>query len=165
MSQALTGAKLDDVGIGKRMWDVARSNVSDFSSAFSLDSEVRERRRFDKEVEREVEREVADTVGAKAGRQARRVADKAQEAWEREFERAKARGGGPAPGASEVEGWYRTLEVPVGTDMALVRKSYRRLLGKYHPDKYANDPEKYAAATEVARKITTAYNGLKSLQR
>lgn len=159
------GAKLDLVGIGKRMWDVARSNVSDFASAFSLDEEVRERHAFDKEVEKEVEKEVAATIGAKAGRRARRVADKAQDAWDREFERAQAGGGGRRgrPPQSEVEGWYRTLEVPVGTDMAEVRKSYRRLLGKYHPDKYASDPEKYAAATEVARKITTAYNGLKSL--
>ena len=153
------------MGLGKRLWDVARSNVSDFTSAFSLDPEVRERQCFDSEMQAEVEREVADTIGTKAGRQARRVADKAQEAWEREFERAKAAGGGRgrAPAQSEVEGWYRTLEVPVGSDMATVRKSYRRLLAKYHPDKYAADPEKYAAATEVARKITTAYNGLKGL--
>ena len=155
------------MGLGKRLWDVARSNVSDFTSAFSLDPEVRERQRFDSEMQAEVEREVADTIGTKAGRRARRVADKAQEAWEREFERAKAAGGGGgrgrAPAQSEVEGWYRTLEVPVGSDMATVRKSYRRLLAKYHPDKYAADPEKYAAATEVARKITTAYNGLKGL--
>ena len=155
------------MGLGKRLWDVARSNVSDFTSAFSLDPEVRERQRFDSEMQAEVDREVADTIGTKAGRRARRVADKAQEAWEREFERAKAAGGGGgrgrAPAQSEVEGWYRTLEVPVGSDIATVRKSYRRLLAKYHPDKYAGDPEKYAAATEVARKITTAYNGLKEL--
>ncbi len=163
-----TRAKLDLVGIGKRMWDVARSNVSDFASAFSLDEEIRARRRFDKDVEEEVNKEVADTIGAKAGRRARRVADKAQEAWDREFERAQAAGGGGVggrPAQSEVEGWYRTLEVPVGADMKDVRKSYRRLLSKYHPDKYAGDPEKYAAATEVASKITTAYNGLKSLVR
>lgn len=164
MNRAPSRATLELVGIGKRLWDVARSNVSDFASAFSLDEEVRERRRFDKDLDDEVEREVADTLGAKAGRRARVVADKAQDAWEREFERAKARGaGGSQPGQSEVEGWYRTLEVPVGADMTTVRKSYRRLLAQYHPDKYAGDPDKYAAATEVARKITTAYNGLKSL--
>ena len=154
------------MGIGKRLWDVARSNVSDFASAFSLDEEIRERRNFDSDLDAEAAQEVADTIGAKAGRRARVVADKAQEAWEREFERAKAGGGargGSRPGQSEIEGWYRTLEVEPGTDMATVRKSYRRLLAKYHPDKYASDPDKYAAATEVARKITTAYNGLKSL--
>ena len=41
-----------------------------------------------------------------------------------------------------------------------MRKAYRRLLTKYHPDKFANDPEKLKAATEVTRKLTEAYNGL-----
>jgi curved DNA-binding protein CbpA len=44
-----------------------------------------------------------------------------------------------------------------------VRKSYRRLLKQYHPDKFAKDPEKYKAATEVARNITAAYDGLSTL--
>jgi DnaJ-domain-containing protein 1 len=152
------------VGLGKRLWDVARANASDFASAFSLDDDSRERRRLDKELDAEIAREVADTVGARAGRQARRVADRAEDAWERAFEEARARGDGSGHGAtsqSELEGWYRTLEVPFGADFATVRKSYRNLLGKYHPDKYAGDPDKYAAATEVTRKINTAYNGIK----
>ena len=41
-----------------------------------------------------------------------------------------------------------------------MRKSYRRLLRQYHPDKFAQDPEKLRAATEVTRNITEAYNGL-----
>lgn len=153
------------MGIGKRLWNVTRANVSDFASAFSLDDEVRERRRFDSDVDEQVAKEVADSVGAKAGRRARRVADKAEDAWERAFEEARARGHGGGQGqasASEVEAWHRTLEVPVGADFDTIRKSYRRLVAKYHPDKYAGDPDKYAAATEVARKITMAYNGLKA---
>ena len=161
------------MGIGKRFWEVARANASDFASAFSLDSEVRERRRVDSEIEAEVAREVADSVGAKAGRKVRRVADKAEQAWERAFEEARARGDGSdgfdgssggRPSAAQIEGWYRTLEVPADADFPTIRKSYRRLLGKYHPDKYAGDPDKYAAATEVARKITMAYNGLKRMR-
>jgi DnaJ-domain-containing protein 1 len=156
------------VGIGKRFWEVARANASDFASAFSLDSEVRERRRIDSEIEAEVAREVATSVGAKAGRKVRRVADKAEQAWERAFEEARARGGGDGssgrPTEAQIEGWYRTLEVPADADFPTIRKSYRRLLAKYHPDKYAGDPDKYAAATEVARKITMAYNGLKSMR-
>jgi DnaJ-domain-containing protein 1 len=155
------------VGIGKRLLDVARSNVTDFASAFSLDSEARERRRLDHELEEEVAREVRDTVGAKAGRKARKVADKAEEAWERAFEEARARGGQPSrgrPSAREIEDWHRTLEVPIGADFETIRKSYRRLMAKYHPDKYTSDPDKYAAATEVTRKIAGAYNGLKELQ-
>lgn len=155
------------MGIGKRLFDVARANLTDFASAFSRDSDIRERRRLDDELQEEVEREVRESVGAKAGRQARRVADKAEEAWERAFEEARARGpqrSGGRASEREIENWYRTLEVPVGADFETIRKSYRRLMAKYHPDKFASDPEKYAAATEVTRKITGAYNGLKDLQ-
>lgn len=156
------------MSIGKRLIDVARANVTDFASAFSRDPETRERRRLDDELEEEVQREVRDTVGARAGRKARNVADRAEEAWERAFEEARARGGGGGshgrPTERDIENWHRTLEVPVGADFETIRKSYRRLMAKYHPDKYASDPEKYAAATEVTRKITGAYNGLKELQ-
>jgi hypothetical protein len=158
------------VGIGKRLLNVARANVTDFASAFSRDPDVRERRRLDDELDEEVAREV-QSVGAKAGRKARHVADKAEEAWERAFEEARARGhadqshgGRGRPSARDIEDWHRTLEVPVGADFETIRKSYRRLMAKYHPDKFASDPEKYAAATEVTRKITGAYNGLKDRQ-
>lgn len=155
------------MGIGKRLWDVTRANVSDFASALSLDADIRERRRLDNEVEREVAQEVADSLGAKAGRRARRAATKAEDAWERAFEEARARGQGSGAGGRasqrDIEGWHRTLEVPVGADFVTVRKSYRRLLGQYHPDKFASNPDKYAAATEVARKITGAYNSLKPM--
>ncbi|MCA9681148.1 MAG: DnaJ domain-containing protein [Myxococcales bacterium] len=155
------------MGLGKRLYDVARSNLTDFASAFTGDEDARERRRLDKEVDEEIQREVAGSVGARAGRQARRVRDKAEEAWERAYEEAQARGttgapSGRGPSQRDLEGWYRTLELPVGSDVASVRKSYRRLMAKYHPDKYASDPDKYAAATEVARKITVAYDGIKT---
>jgi DnaJ-domain-containing protein 1 len=159
------------VTIGKRLIDVARASVTDFASAFSRDEDARERRRVDAEVDAEIEREKtgAESVGTRAGRKARTVADKAEEAWERAFEEARARGGhgeGPRGRASarNIEDWHRTLEVPVGAEFDTVRKAYRRLILKYHPDKYTDDPDKLAAATEVTRKITTAYNGLKELQ-
>jgi DnaJ-domain-containing protein 1 len=43
----------------------------------------------------------------------------------------------------------------------LVRRAYRKALLQYHPDKLANDLEKQKAATEVTRRLTEAYNGLK----
>ncbi|MCB9568607.1 MAG: J domain-containing protein [Myxococcales bacterium] len=59
--------------------------------------------------------------------------------------------------------WYKTLELEPGADYEAIRKAYRRLVKLYHPDRFANDPEKYKAATEVARKITEAYEGLSAL--
>lgn len=154
------------MSIGKRFWDVARANVSGFTSAFTRDEDARERARFDKEASDEAEREVAGTLGAKAGRRARKFADKAEEAWEQAYEAAQQRGPqarGSAPGQRELEGWYRTLEVPVDSDFDTVRKSYRRLVAKYHPDRFADEPTKYEAATEVTRKITLAYTGIKAI--
>ena len=143
---------------------MARSNVTDFRSALKpdvLDGLSDEERRA-------LDDEVAGTVGAKAGRTARKFKDAAEEAWEKAFEAAQARGGGqfnggrPTPEAERLR-WYRTLELEPGADHQTVRKAYRRLLVQYHPDKFAKDPEKYKAATEVTRNVTTAYDGLTEL--
>ncbi len=153
------------VSIGKRFWDVARANVSGFASAFTRDEDARERARIDKEVADEVASE-AGTLGAKAGRRARKFADKAEEAWEQAYEAAQQRGPqveGRAPSQRDLEGWYRTLEVPIDSDLDTVRKAYRRLVAKYHPDRFADEPAKYEAATEVTRKITVAYAGIKAI--
>lgn len=152
------------VSLGKRLWDLARSNVTDFRSAFkpdALDGLSDEERRA-------LEDETSETVGAKAGRRARKFRDAAEEAWEKAFEAAQAAGGGqpgsgrPTPEAERLR-WYRTLELEPGADLQAVRKAYRRLLKQYHPDKFAKDPEKYKAATEVTRNITAAHDGLTTL--
>lgn len=151
------------MSLGKRIWDIARSNITDFRDALKPDA-------LDglSEQERQVlDTEAADTVGAKAGRKARQFRDAAEEAWEKAYDAAQARNGGqpgarPSPEAERIR-WYRTLELEPGADLATVRKSYRRLLKQYHPDKFAKDPEKYKAATEVTRNITAAYDGLTTL--
>lgn len=151
------------MSLGKRIWDIARSNITDFRDALKPDA-------LDglSEQERQVlDTEAADTVGAKAGRKARQFRDAAEEAWEKAYDAAQARNGGqpgarPSPEAERIR-WYRTLELEPGADLAAVRKSYRRLLKQYHPDKFAKDPEKYKAATEVTRNITAAYDGLTTL--
>jgi DnaJ-domain-containing protein 1 len=56
--------------------------------------------------------------------------------------------------------WYVALELPIGSGLASVRSSYRRLLFRFHPDKFASDPEKQRMATELTRGLTTAYRGL-----
>lgn len=149
------------MSLGKRFWDLARSNLNDFRTALKPDAldglSEEERRALDEEMK--------DTVGAKAGRQARRVRDAAEEAWEKAFEAAQGRAGGsgrPSPEADRIR-WYRTLELEPGADLPAVRKAYRRLLKQYHPDRFAKDPEKYKAATEVTRNITAAYEGLTTL--
>lgn len=160
------------VSIGKRLLDLARSNVTDFRDAFSSDA-LRDLLNSDQNSDRAVEPEPAPeegttaggTTGAKAGRRARRFKDAAEDAWERAYENARAkagvRGDPPSDPLAERRLWYRTLELDPGVDdLKAVRKAYRKQLLQYHPDRHASDPEKYKAATEVTRRLTEAYNGL-----
>ena len=62
----------------------------------------------------------------------------------------------PSP-EDEVRRAYAALEVPVGSNFETVRKSYRTLMRKYHPDHHTGSPEKQKAATELAQKLTEAY--------
>lgn len=85
----------------------------------------------------------------------------AVDAWERALASARARAGErPSDPAAERKRWYETLEVEPGADLETVRRAYREALLRYHPDGFVNDPEKHAAATEVTRRLTEAYEGL-----
>ena len=151
------------MSITKRLLDVARSNLTDFRDAFSTDR-LRDLLRSDKE-DPEIEKEVDETIGKKAGRRAREFKDAAEEAWERAYEnarnRAGVRGEPSADPAADRRRWYNDLEVAQGSDLKTVRKAYRKLTLQYHPDRFANDPDKQKAATEVTRKLNEAYNGLR----
>ena len=48
-----------------------------------------------------------------------------------------------AAGDDAIRRAYAALEVPAGSDFETVRKSYRRLMRKYHPDLHAGTPEKH----------------------
>lgn len=169
------------MSIGKRLLDLARSNLTDFRLAFDRDSlrEVlssREREQAareragddedkgDKDKGDKDDGDDKDSVGKRAGRRARRFKDAAEDAWEKAYEQARQRAGvrgePPTDPAAERRRWYKDLELEPGADIKQVRRSYRRLLLKYHPDKFHSDPDKLSAATEVTRKLTEAYNGL-----
>lgn len=149
------------MSIGKRLVDLARSNLTDFRDAFSTD---RFRDLLDGGTDPEIEREVDETIGKKAGRRARKFKDAAEEAWEKAYDNARTRAGvrgePPIDPVADRKRWYRTLELEPGADLKQVRRAYRKLLLQYHPDRHANDPDKQKAATEVTRRLTEAYNGL-----
>ena len=52
---------------------------------------------------------------------------------------------------------YATLEVAFAAPFADVRKSYKRLLHKYHPDRFSDDAEKQALANEVTQRLNEAF--------
>jgi hypothetical protein len=60
---------------------------------------------------------------------------------------------------------YAALEVPQGSDFETVRRSYRTLMRKYHPDHHTQSAEKQRAANEVAQGLTDAYKLLEKRLR
>lgn len=142
------------MSVTKRLFDVARANLTDFRRALWKD-ELREL------LEDEGDDDLR-SVGGRVGKRARVVRDAAEEAWEKAYQEAKRRPGYTATLAEEVEcrRWYRILELEPGASVAEVKAAYRRMLRKYHPDRHARDPEKFAAATELMRRITEAHDGL-----
>lgn len=154
------------MGVGKRIIDLAKANLSDFAAAFSRDDDLltaEERAALEEEIRQATE---DSSVGGRAGKAAKGFRDKAEEAWERAYEAAQARAGQPGgvgnrPSVVQRAKWLRTLELAPDATQEEIRKSYRRLMRKYHPDRWASDEEKFRTASEVARKITEAYNGLK----
>jgi DnaJ-domain-containing protein 1 len=59
---------------------------------------------------------------------------------------------------------YANLEVPFGADIETVRRSYKRLMLRYHPDRHAGDPEKLRVATEITKKLNESFERIRGFQ-
>lgn len=59
--------------------------------------------------------------------------------------------------SEEDKKYYKVLELEYGSDFNQIKKAYRRLLKKYHPDLYQTDAEKLKTAQEVTKQINEAY--------
>jgi DnaJ-domain-containing protein 1 len=164
------------MSIGKRLFNLAKSELNslldraaEVERTSSHDPDEDLYRRFsldeltDKELEAEIERRQrarqaqarartgSRPAGAAAGA---KPADKSAPGSTRASGGAQARK--PTP-EDELRRAYAALEVPYGSDFATVRKSYRALMRKYHPDRHAGSPEKQKTATELAQKLSAAY--------
>ena len=53
---------------------------------------------------------------------------------------------------------FRNLELPVTATIEEVKKSYKRLLALYHPDRHTADPEKQRLATEITSRLNLSYD-------
>jgi DnaJ-domain-containing protein 1 len=60
---------------------------------------------------------------------------------------------------AKLASYYRMLELPYGAPLYNVKASYKRLMKKYHPDKYQSD-EQRETATELVKKLNEAYGEL-----
>ena len=57
--------------------------------------------------------------------------------------------------------YYANLEAPYASDLATVRRAWKRLLRKYHPDLHCSDPARQKIATELVKKLNHAYEQLR----
>lgn len=76
--------------------------------------------------------------------------------------------GGARGGVSEsvrIQKAYAVLEVPAGSSFETVRKAYRALMRKHHPDHHTQSAEKQRAANEAAQRLTEAYKLLEKTLR
>tara|TARA_B100000315_G_scaffold23860_1_gene20632 strand:- start:484 stop:834 length:351 start_codon:yes stop_codon:yes gene_type:complete len=61
--------------------------------------------------------------------------------------------------------YYANLEIPYGSDLPTVKKAWKRMLKKYHPDLHSRDAKKQQTATRLTQGLTTAYNEIKKRVR
>jgi len=162
------------VSIGRRFVDLVRANLNalfdrgedkplDKLSEEELEEELR-RRRSRKEAPRpsgrpddeaaaweEVERSVRE--GSSRYRSTRRPSPG----------ESPRRPAAPSPRDAKVAQLYAQLECPPGADLEAVRKQYRALMRKYHPDMHSQNPDKQRLATELSQRLTMAYNELRRI--
>jgi len=91
------------------------------------------------------------------------------ESRDRSADSGSAGGSGGAAGAdassSAAAQDYRNLELEPGADFETVKRAYRRLMRTYHPDRYADDPERQRVATEISAKLNASFNRIRAASR
>ena len=55
---------------------------------------------------------------------------------------------------------YAQLEAPYGASLEEVKKSFHRLMRRYHPDLHIGNPHKHKTATELTMSLTQAFDEL-----
>ena len=155
------------MSIGRRFIDMARSELNsllDVAAKHAGDDDDDERApepptggRFSQEAEwlRNARQEVEDAIHGR----------RAPEPESRAGAGRRAAGSRLSGDALRVQKAYAALEVPAGSDFETVRKSYRALMRKYHPDHHTGSPEKQKAANDVAQGLTAAYKLLEKKLR
>ena len=178
------------MSIGKRLVNLVRSNLSSLwdhddgdsrrsapiedLSDDDLERELRRRR----ERREAAERVAGDSFDAEAWEEAERAAREGSGRFRTTSTRRGPyrRPGGSTPGQNagayrrpatsggrdpRLAELYAQLECPYGSDLTTVRKHYRALMLKYHPDMHSGNSEKQRLATELSQRLTTAYNELR----
>jgi curved DNA-binding protein CbpA len=59
--------------------------------------------------------------------------------------------------------YFANLEIPYGSDVATVKKAWKKMMKKYHPDLHSSDPDKRNVANRLCTELTHAYQELTRL--
>jgi DnaJ-domain-containing protein 1 len=165
MARSELNSLLDRAAEAERPTDPGRDPDEDLYRRFSLDeltdaeleAEIERRDRARQAAARGTAPKASSSSSARAG-----AANQPGAATGRPSGAGQARKSAPP---DELRSAYAALEVPYGADFATVRKSYRTLMRKYHPDRHAGSPDKQKAATELAQKLSAAYQLIERRQR
>ena len=57
--------------------------------------------------------------------------------------------------------YYANLELPYGASVSDIKKNYRILMQKYHPDRFSNDLSKKEVAERITKGLNEAYDYFK----
>jgi DnaJ-domain-containing protein 1 len=163
------------MSIGRRLIDLARAELNSLlDRAADYEDESADDHRWggssdpssmsDRELEEEIERRRRARQEAEDAAQGKhRYPDPPSSSSSSSSSRPPRR---TAAGDEALRKAYAALEVPQGSDFETVRKSYRRLMRKYHPDLHGGAPDKQRAATDLTQRLTEAYKTLeKQLRR
>jgi DnaJ-domain-containing protein 1 len=154
------------VSISKRILDLAKANLNALLDKAAAGGEPALEQLSDEELEAELERRRGRRLREQEEARVRESAERAarERAAEAARKRAKQRRTPPMAGAGMSERrlreLYAQLETPYGAPFEEVKKSFRRLMRKYHPDLHVGDPVKHKTATQLTMSLTQAYNQL-----
>ncbi len=95
--------------------------------------------------------------------------DPASDTYERRAETEGTRAGTVTQGGTGTQGgtepdlatYYANLEIPYGAGREEIEAAWKRQARRYHPDRFASDPEREAIATELLQGINHAYRELR----
>ena len=177
------------MGIGKRIVDLAKANLNALldkaNGDTSLDDltddelEAERQRRRERRRREEEERKAAERAAESARQRIKQQQPPPSQAKKsappppprtsappppprREEKRRAPPPSGPPIPDKRMRELYAQLEVPMGSSFEEVKKSFRRLMRKYHPDLHAGNPQKQKTATQLTMSLTQAYNELEA---
>ncbi|PID38148.1 MAG: hypothetical protein CSA65_08660 [Proteobacteria bacterium] len=155
-SQRASGerVRLEDLSDAELELELRRRRDRRAAAQAAAEEAPRSTRRAPQGVDEDAWREVEDAV---RGSRYRTTGGRRQS---RRYQRG-SRARQPVSDDARLARLYAQLECPVGADIDTVRKQYRTMMRKYHPDVHSGDADKQRLATELSQRLTSAYNELR----